>query len=77
MVSVIASERSERSNLSTIKVISYPFIFFAYPKKTKQKKGYFLQGVFAYAKPFKPAKFPPRLRKFLTRFLNYTAQKDF
>jgi len=31
----------------------YLFIFFARPKKTNQKKGRFLRGVFAKAKPFK------------------------
>ena len=55
------------------------FIFFACPKKTKQKKRHFFQGIFALTGQNRSffAEFFPRLQKFLTPKNCYTAKKDF
>ncbi|MEZ4913753.1 MAG: hypothetical protein R2798_06830 [Chitinophagales bacterium] len=55
------------------------FIFFACPKKTKQKKRHFFSRYFALAGQNRSslAKFFPRLQKFLTPKNCYTAKKDF
>ena len=44
---------NKASNTCAFVAKVYLFIFFARPKKMNQKKGRFLRGVFAKAKPFK------------------------
>ncbi|MEZ4915295.1 MAG: hypothetical protein R2798_14690 [Chitinophagales bacterium] len=66
-------------NFGSKTMLGDSFIFFACPKKTKQKKRHFFQGVFALYGQNRSfwAKFFPRLQKFLTPKNCYTAKKDF
>jgi len=60
----------------------YLFIFFASPKKRTKKKETFTKVFFmlfyqTHKNRLKSTKILPRIQNFLTRFLNYTAVKDF
>ena len=61
-------------NSNNVLIVS-PFIFFACPKKTKQKKRPLTQSIFAMQNQSGFPKFPTRIRKFLTETLPCAASK--